>query len=233
MATKPKAPAKPETYASVGDLVYKVLAGNETGNNRALAFATFVADAGGDINAKTLPESIATEARASCTRRFTELHKTLSYAVTRATVGDKVKYTATKLHPGMTAPENAVESFDLDPVEWLDADVKSLDPEKRAAVVLLRKEWSDYCRLTVGSLKKAAVKAVEKRKRIEDAIAGLAPIKAGRGGGKTYRARVEAALEAILTLTYKKSGKDASCPPQGKVLVATANAQWLKAVFGE
>lgn len=219
---------KPKTL-TITEAVTAALKDGEKNAARALALATLIREAGGDPRGTVadLPEAVREEAFAACTKRFLDLHPHDYYVVTRTVKGTKAKYTARKCHKDA---EGAVK-FDCAVAVAMET-LKDCDPERKAALVAIRKEHSDYRRISLGNVLKQGAKALDRAEREEAERNGEDLPKTGRGGAKGYRAKVEAMLDKLVTLAHK-SKADATCPPHARVTAATLKGIYLNQMFGE
>ena len=210
------------------EAVYNALKGGETLVTRALAFATLVAEAGGDVNGKVkdLPAEFLADANAACTKRFLELHKTETYLVSCTVKGGKKKYSARKCHADA---EGAVE-FDVAVAVGMET-LKECEPERKAGLVAIRKEHSDYVRVSLGDLMKRGAKTLAKQER-EDAERDGEETEGGRGAAKTYRTKVEVLLDKLVTLAHK-SKADATCPDHARLTSAFLKVNYIREMFNE
>lgn len=213
---------------TVTEAVYNALKGGETVVNRSVAFAELVREAGGDITGKVkdLPPAFLAEANAACTKRFLELHKTDTYLVTCTVKGAKKKYSARKCH---AETEGAVE-YDIAVAVGMET-LKECEPERKSVLVAIRKEHSDYVRLSLADLMKRGAKALAKADR-EEAERDGEEVEGGRGAAKTYRDKVEALLDKLVTLAHK-SKADATCPDHSRITAARLKLTYLREMFNE
>jgi len=214
-------------YKSIKALVADSLKGEEAEINRGRAFLEFISKAkhenGKAGTLDNIPETLVEEVYEAATTRYFSLHtKPMAVLVTTEGTGDAKTHKAQRYEPpaeGEPAPEGKVHSLNVK-ATCLMEKVDEAEPSRKAALVFVRARLSDYKRGALNSLIRQAKKALGGAKR---------------GGGKADAYKVFAAkqMQMLLDRAKKREGKDKTVPAKAQIVIARANAAWLREVFGD
>lgn len=185
-----------------------------------------------------VPKSVMTDLRSAAQSHYVALHPKSTVAVLTEGEGDATTRKAWLLAKGKTAtlPEGSkgtLETFVLNTADTLSADLKDTPPSKKAAMVKVRAKASDYVGITVPRTIAAA------KRRFNDVTKALVESLGENvneaGASKTprdFKTFSVDSLQAILSRAAKKRGKDATIPDGWEARINSANAEWMKRVFG-
>ena len=214
-------------YATVSELVGDSLKGEEAEISRGHAFLKFLGEhkhANGKVGTlESVPESLVEEVYSAASKRYFQIHTgAMDVLVTEDGKGGDKTHKATRYEApgeGEEAPKGKVHSIGVKAACLMES-VEEAEPSRKAALVFVRARFSDYKRGALNSLIRQAKKAL-----------GLGK----KGGGKpdTYRVFTGKQLQMMLDRGKKRTGKDKTVPSKVEILVAKANAEWIRTVFGE
>jgi hypothetical protein len=185
-----------------------------------------------------IPKSVTADLRSATQSHYVARNPKLTVAVLTEGEGDATTRKAWVVGKGneVTLPEGStgtVETFVLNTADTLSADLKDTPPSKKAAMVKVRASASNFVGITVDRTLAAA------KRRFADAEKAAAEAAGenvnGAGSSKTtrdFKTFSMDSLTAILTRAAKKRGKDATIPDGWEAKIQSANAEWVKRVFG-
>ena len=185
-----------------------------------------------------IPKSVMTDLRSATQSHYVARNPKLTVAVLTEGEGDATSRKAWVVGKGRDAvvPEGSkgtLETFTLNTADTLSADLKDTAPSKKAAMVRVRAAVSNFVGITVDRTVSAA-----KRRGGDVAKAeaeSLGEDGNGAGSSKTTRNFKTFAMESLAALHKRASkgrGKDATVPDGWDARVTSANAEWMKRVFG-